>query len=83
MTRDELRTALQGVPVGHLRVKVAMTLLGESQHAVARKIGLSQGTVCYIVNGTRDVEPTERGLIAKALGLTVADLFGEEALIAS
>lgn len=79
LTKDALRTALAGIPPGYLRVRVAMDLAGKKQGQVARRIGISQPTLSQIVTGNRPIAESERGPIARALGLDVADLFGQEA----
>lgn len=76
---NDIRAALSGVPYGHLRIRVALSLSGKRQTVVAKRLGISQGTLSQIVNGNRPVSSDERRPIARALGLDVADLFGQEA----
>lgn len=76
---NEIRAALAGIPPGHLRVRVALDLTGKRQTAVAKRVGISQSTLSQIVNGNRPVAADERRPLARALGLDVADLFGQEA----
>lgn len=79
MTKEQVVAALQGLPPGGPRLHLAMRLLKKSQGHIATKLNLSQPTVSQIVTDKRPTSPEERAVIAKALKLTVEDLFGQEA----
>lgn len=80
MTKDELRDALQGVPVER-RLAVVFALQTDlRQLDVADKAGMTESNFSRTVAGRRDATPEERRAIAKAIGLPVAELFGPEAL---
>jgi transcriptional regulator with XRE-family HTH domain len=46
-----------------------------SQEKLAKEAGLTQSTVSRIERGLRPVKPEEKKVIARALGLSVGDLF--------
>ena len=77
MTRDALRDALQAVPV-EKRLAVVFALTGLSQQEVAARIGMATPTFSKTVSGWRQASDKERRAIAKAIGLSVTDLFGEQ-----
>ncbi len=77
MTRDAIREALQAVPV-QKRLAVVFALTDLSQQEVAARIGMATPTFSKTVSGWRQPSDKERRAIAKAIGLSVADLFGEE-----
>lgn len=74
MTRDELRSALSGLP-GHLRVRTAFMLSGKSQVRAGKRLGVSQSLISQIATGTRQVSADEQRALARFFGLDVEDLF--------
>ena len=75
MTREQLLPAIQGIPPGGPRIKVAMMLLKKRQRQLAKRLRVSQSTFSLIVTNQRDADPGEREVIADSLGLAVADLW--------
>lgn len=78
MTRDEIKQMLTAVPAGRERVRVAITLTGAKQIRVAAKAGMSSSLLSLILHGHRSCARAQQRAIAKAIGLSVSDLFGEE-----
>ncbi len=78
MTRDEIRSMLNTVPAGAERVRVAITLTGARQIRVAARAGMSPSLLSLILNGHRSCDRAQQRAIAKAIGLPVGVLFGEE-----
>ena len=79
MTKDELRAALQAVPLGR-RLAVLFALRDDlRQRDVADRIGCSESHLSLIVAGRRNPDAPTRKAIARVIGLAVGDLFGGEA----
>lgn len=79
MTRDELREALLAAPVSR-RLAVFFALKATlRQGEIADRAGLTDTELSRIVTGRRRPTDDQRKAIAKALGIAVADLFGEAA----
>lgn len=79
MTRDDLKRALDNIPAGHLRLRAAFAITGKRQTVVARRVGISNSTLSRIADGSRPISTDEQRGIARAFGLTVEDIFGQEA----
>ncbi len=77
MTKDALREALKAIPIQR-RLAVALAVAELKQQDIADRTGLSEVEFSRIVRGRRQPTEPQRKAIAKALGLSVADLFGEE-----
>jgi hypothetical protein len=75
MTREQLLPAIQGVPPGGPRIKVALMLLRKPQRQIAKRLKVSQSTFSLIVTSRRDADAHERQVIADSLGLAVGDLW--------
>lgn len=79
MTKDEMRVALEAVPVAR-RLAVLFALREDlRQRDVADRIGCSESHLSLIVAGRRRPDAPTKKAIARVTGLTVADLFGEAA----
>lgn len=72
-----MKDALRGVPVSR-RLAVVFALRTDlKQQDVADKAGMTESMFSRVASGRRDASDHERRAIAKAIGLPVADLFGE------
>lgn len=58
-------------------IKVAMVRQGINGEQLAEKAGVSRPTVSRILNG-KQVLPKKLDMVLGALGLTMADVYGEE-----
>ncbi len=77
MTKDALRDAVLAVPLER-RLAVAIAALGVQKQAVAEAAGIQNTLFSRTLGGYRQPPPDECRAIAKAIGLSVADLFGDE-----
>ena len=78
LTKTALREAVQGVPLER-RLAVAIAALGVKKQDVADAAGIESSLFSRVLTGRREASDDEREAIAKAVGLTVSDLFGEQA----
>ena len=76
MTKDALKETLRTVPLDR-RLAVALAAARLRYQDIADRSGLSDSHFSYIVRGRRTANPEQRKAIAKAIGVSVADLFGE------
>lgn len=59
----------------HEKVRAAMHLAGYTQDSLAKTIGIGTATFNLKINGKRDFTLPECQRIAKALGVTLDDIF--------
>ena len=59
------------------RIRGMLASRGMNQTTLAAAIGIPYGTVTTVVNGFKD-QPRVRKAIARFLGVTVEELFGED-----
>lgn len=79
MTKDEMRAALEAVPVER-RLAVLFALREDlSQRDVASRIGCSESHLSLIVAGRRRADAPTRKAISRVVGLPIGDLFGKAA----
>lgn len=77
MTRDELRAALESVPVSR-RLAVVFALDPDlRQRDIAAKADMGESAFSQTAAGRRAPSDIERRAIAKAIGLPVSFLFGD------
>jgi transcriptional regulator with XRE-family HTH domain len=62
------------------RVKTRRKELGLTQAEMAEKLSMTQPSYAYIESGRREPGLNQVVKVAKALGLTVSDLFAEPAI---
>jgi transcriptional regulator with XRE-family HTH domain len=89
MTKHEIRAArkrdnkaglafmLERVPLAR-RLPVAFAITGIQQQDVADEVGMTDATLSRTVAGRRAPSDNERKALAKAFGVAVCDLFGQE-----
>jgi transcriptional regulator with XRE-family HTH domain len=77
MTKREIRATLATVPADR-RLTVAFALADVQQKEIAAQAGVSAATLSRTAAGLRSASDDERRAIARALDLSVADLFGQE-----
>jgi transcriptional regulator with XRE-family HTH domain len=59
-------------------IKIELLLVGVTQSEIARKLGMSVGTVNDVITGRRS-NPTIRAAIAKAIGKPVESIWTDKA----
>jgi transcriptional regulator with XRE-family HTH domain len=77
MTKREIRATLATVPADR-RLTVAFALADVQQKEIAAQVGVSAATLSRTAAGLRLPSDDERRAIARALDLSVSDLFGQE-----
>ena len=78
MTKDALRDTLKTVPPER-RLAVAIAATGLKQRDIADEVGISESLLSRLISGHCWSSRSQRVRIAKAIGLSVVDLFGEVA----
>lgn len=78
MTRDEMRAALESVPA-HRRLAVIFALDPDlRQRDIAAKADMGESAFSQTCAGRRPPTDDEKRSIAKAIGLPISILFGEQ-----
>lgn len=66
-------------PAPNVALKTALFATGKDQQLIAKRARISPQKLSHVIHGRRDLEPEERERLAKVLGKTQDELFGQQA----